>query len=293
MPRLAPDDVQQIIAALVNVPAIKLAQGLATRLQDAGIDIDQAIESLVGMAQGGGGAPVGEEAGLEDGGMAGGEGLPPEGEGDDLADLDDILGSDTEPEPEPEAEPETEPAAPAAGPPPGEAEPEEEPVPEKRTMSKSTDGTLEKYTQLQRSHQEALKDMATMHTRIQQLERTNANHARRARLAELHEKFPNFVDVPDECERCLYSEKASMSDAEFSKHVADVEKYAQKAQQASVYIPTGDAPKSEDDAGSPEKYAMRQKINQRAIQIATAKRSKGEVIDYETAKELARKELAG
>lgn len=160
-------------------------------------------------------------------------------------------------------------------------------------MSKSTDGTLEKYTQLQRSHQEALKDMATMHTRIQQLERTNANHARRARLAELHEKFPNFVDVPDECERCLYSEKASMSDAEFSKHVADVEKYAQKAQQASVYIPTGDAPKSEDDAGSPEKYAMRQKINQRAIQIATAKRSKGEVIDYETAKELARKELAG
>lgn len=286
MPRLAPDDIQQIIAAIAQTPQFDFL----TKLVDAFKTPDALIQAL----QGGG---AGAEAGLGGGSEMAGEGeLPPEGgeggEGGDLADLDDVLGSEPDEGAETEPEPEAEPGAGPAGPPPGEAEPEAEPEPEKRTMSKTTDGTLEKYSQLQRSHQEALKDMATMHTRIQQLERTNANHARRAKLADLHEKFPHFVDVADEAERCLYSEKANMTDAEFTKHIADVEKYAQKAQNAAVYIPTGDAPKSEEDGGSPEKYAMRQKINQRAIQIATSKRNKGEAIDYETAKELARQELA-
>jgi hypothetical protein len=80
-----------------------------------------------------------------------------------------------------------------------------------------------------------------------------------------------------------------MTDDQFDKHVATVEKYAQRAQKASVYIPSGDAPKTESD--TPEKYAMSQKINQRAVQIATDRRNKGEQIDYETAKQLARQEL--
>jgi len=163
-------------------------------------------------------------------------------------------------------------------------------------MSNTNDAELEKYklelAKYQRSHGEALKDMSAMHARIQQLERTNADHARRAKLSELQTKYPHFVDAADEGTRCLYSQKASMTDAQFESHIASVERYAQKAQQSSVYIPTGDAPKMEDDNGSPEKYAQRQKINLRAVAIATAKRNRGEAIDYETAKQLAAQELA-
>jgi hypothetical protein len=161
-------------------------------------------------------------------------------------------------------------------------------------MSTAGNAVVEKYTQLQRSHNEALKDMATMHSRIQLLERTNANHARRAKIAELQSRFPTFIDAAEETERCLYSQKGSMSDAEFDKHIADVERYAEKHAKASVYIPTGDAPKMEDDLGSPEKYAMAQKINQRAVKIATeyASKNPGKVMAYDEAKRIAREELA-
>lgn len=285
MPRLAPEDVQQIIAAIAQTPQFDFL----TKLTEAFESPDAMIQSIQGG--GGMGGEMGGGLGGEDE-FAGGEGLPPEGEQeDDLANIDDVLGGDTEPDTEPAAEPEPEPDT--EGLPPEGANPEEEPLPEKRSMPKTNDATVEKYTQLQRSHQEALKDMSAMHTRIQLLERTNADHARRAKLAALHDKFPNFVDVTEEASRCLYSQKANLTDEQFEKHIADVERYAQKAQQASVYIPTGDAPKSEADTTSPEKYAMKQKINQRAVQIATAKRNKGEAIDYETAKQLAAQELAG
>ena len=169
-------------------------------------------------------------------------------------------------------------------------------------MSTAGNAVVEKYTQLQRSHNEALKDMATMHSRIQLLERTNANHARRAKISELQSRFPTFIDAAEETERCLYSQKGSMSDAEFEKHIADVERYAEKHAKASVYIPSGDAPKTEDDLGSPEKYAMAQRISSRAIEISTAHRNKIEAarkagvqlppdLDYDEAKRLAREEL--
>ena len=277
MPKLAPEDLQQIVAAISQTPQFDFL----TKLVDAFETPDALIDAL----QGAGG-----------GGEFGGDELPPEGgEEDDLADLEDVLGGDTGEEPEPATDEEAGgmpggmPPGMPAGMPPGGAPPEEEPVPERRSMRTSNTATVEKYTQLQRSHQEALKDMSAMHSRIGMLERVNADHARKAKLNELAQRFPHFVDPAEEASRCLYSQKASMSDAEFTKHIGDLERYAEKAQKASVYIPSGDAPKTESD--TPEKYALSQKINQRAVQIATDRRNKGEQIDYETAKQLARQEL--
>lgn len=290
MPMLAPQDLQQVIHAISQTPQFDFL----TKLLEAFKTPDALIEAIQG---GGMGA---EEDGLEGGlegdlGEGGGgldEGLGTAPEGDDLGDLDALGGGEEEPEPTPEPE----------GEPSGEAPPEEEPEPERRSMSTAGNAVVEKYTQLQRSHNEALKDMATMHSRIQQLERTNANHARRAKIADLQTRFPTFIDASEELERCLYSQKGSMTDAEFEKHIADVERYAERHAKASVYIPTGDAPKTEDDLGSPEKYAMAQKISQRAIQISTERRKKIDAerkagreppvdLDYEEAKQLAREEL--
>lgn len=265
MPRLAPEDLQQIVAAISETPQFQFLTAL--------VDTFETPEALIDSLQGGG--------------DLGGDDL--EGGDEDLSDLDDLLGD----EPEPEATPEEGPpggGSPAGMPPGPPPEGEEAPLPEKRSMKKTNDAIVERYTQLQRSHQEALKDMSSMHNRIASLEKTNANHARRARINDLAKRFPNFVDVDEETERCLYSEKANMSSQEFDKHIADVERYAQKAQSASVYIPSGDAPRHEET--SPEKYAMSQQVNQLAVKIATQKRSKGEEIDYETARQLAREQLA-
>ena len=286
MPMLAPQDLQQVIHAISQTPQFDFL----TKLLEAFKTPDGLIEAIQGGGAGLGG-DEGLEGGLDQGGdeaMDQGLGIAPEG--DDLGDLDalgsgegDDLGGGEEPEPTPGPE----------GEPSGEAPTEEEPEPEKRSMSTSGNAVVEKYTQLQRSHNEALKDMATMHSRIQQLERINANHARRAKIAELQNRFPTFIDASEELERCLYSQKGSMTDAEFEKHIADVERYAEKHAKASVYIPTGDAPKTEEDLGSPEKYAMSQKINQRAVKIATdyASKNPGKVMAYEEAKRIAREEL--
>lgn len=280
MPMLAPQDLQQVIHAIAQTPQFDFLTKL--------VETFKTPDGLIQAIQGGG---IGAEEGGLDGGLEGDlgdgggldESLGTAPEGDDLGDLDALGGGEEEPEPTPEPE----------GEPTGEAPPEEEPEPERRSMSTAGNAVVEKYTQLQRSHNEALKDMATMHGRIQQLERINANHARRAKIADLQQRFPTFIDASDELERCLYSQKGSMTDAEFEKHIADVERYAERHAKASVYIPTGDAPKTEDDLGSPEKYAMAQKINQRAVKIATdyASKNPGKVMAYDEAKRLAREEL--
>ena len=287
MPMLAPQDLQQVIHAISQTPQFDFL----TKLLEAFKTPDGLIQAIQGGGMGGeeGGLEGGMEGGLDDGGAGLDDGLGGEPGGDELGDLDALGGEDAalgggeeEPTPEPEA----------AG--PGEAPPEEEPLPERRSMTTAGNAVVEKYTQLQRSHNEALKDMATMHSRIQLLERTNANHARRAKIADLQSRFPTFVDASEETERCLYSQKGSMSDAEFDKHIADVERYAEKHAKSSVYIPSGDAPKMEDDLGSPEKYAMSQKINQRAVKIATdyASKNPGKVMAYEEAKRIAREDLS-
>ena len=282
MPMLAPQDLQQVIHAIAQTPQFDFL----TKMVETFKTPDALIQAIQGGGMGGeeGGLEGGlDESGLDESGGGLDEGLGTAPEGDDLGNLDALGGEEEEPTPEPEAE----------GEPSGEAPPEEEPLPEKRSMSTAGNAVVEKYTQLQRSHNEALKDMATMHSRIQLLERTNANHARRAKIAELQTRFPTFIDAAEETERCLYSNKASMTDAEFEKHIADVERYAEKHAKASVYIPTGDAPKMEDDLGSPEKYAMAQKINQRAVKIATdyASKNPGKVMAYDEAKRIAREEL--
>jgi hypothetical protein len=288
MPMLAPQDLQQVIHAISQTPQFDFL----TKLLEAFKTPDALIEAIQGGGMGG--EEGGLESGLDDGGGAGLDGgLGGEPGGDDLGDLDALGGGGDdlgggggeEPEPTPESGGE--------GPPSDEAPPEEEPEPEKRSMNTAGNAVVEKYTQLQRSHNEALKDMATMHARIQQLERVNANHARRAKISDLQSRFPTFIDASEELERCLYSQKGSMTDAEFEKHIADVERYAEKHAKASVYIPTGDAPKTEEDLGSPEKYAMSQKINQRAVKIATdyASKNPGKVMAYEEAKRIAREEL--
>jgi len=270
MPRLAPEDLQEIVAAIAETPQFKFITELMEREQlgapgtdeeDLGVEIEEEQE-----------APVDE---------------------DDMSDIESILGSDDEEEEEftpPGGE-----LADGIGEPPVDELEDEEPEPEEKLgmaySQKNEDAaTVEKYTKLQSSHDRLLQDAAKMSDRIAHLERVNADNGRRRKIDELKGQFGDFIDVEDECKATLYSLGASMDNEQFDKHIASVEKYAERAAKSSVYIPTGDAPMAE--TSGPEKYSEAQAVSKRAIQIATTRRNKGETIDYDEAMTLARAELS-
>ena len=266
---LSPDDLEKIVDAIAKTPQFQFLTEMMEREQnqpapgaedDLGLDIDEE-------------EPVDDE---------------------DVSEIEDLLGPEEEDEPEmtPPGGDEM-----PAGPPPGEPEDEELEPEEKLSMATYqqdnayNDATVERSTKLQASHDRLLKDAAKMHDRIGQLERTNSDNARRRKLESLASEYPGIVEVDDECKVSLYSLGADMTDDQFDKHLAIVEKYAQKAAKANVYIPTGEAEQTEDTAG-PEKYAQMQELSRRAVKIATQRRNKGESIDYDEAMEIARQELS-
>ena len=312
MPRLAPEDLQQIIEAFSQTDAFQFLNNLLDESQRAGIDLNTLTQGLIQMASG---PPPGAEP-------MGGEGPP----------IDELLSEEPEPDLTAPAPPGSEPA-PAPSPEEAGAEPainpETQPVPEerRRMFSQPNDpsaepstpdtaqpaagppvttpdpATPEKYTLDQaqaevekyRAAQETmLKDLATQQGQIQQLLRVNTNHARQSRLTEIADRFgggEGFVNLQEECDRCLFSENANMSDDEFNRHAADLEKFGQRFLDAQVYVPGGEAPMNEE-ATTPEKFAQSQQVNTLAVKIATEARNRGETINYDEAKTKAIEKLA-
>jgi hypothetical protein len=283
MPRLAPEDLQEIVAAIAETPQFKWITekmeeesrtGAPGTEDDLGVDetgeepvADQDVDNLESMIgpDDEGQEPAPDMGGADETGMEAGP--PPPAE--DTDEGEEGLPSEDEDELEPE---------------------EKASMPYAQQTARQPGVTVERYTALQKSHDNLLKDAAKMHARIEQLERINTDNARRTRLASLAQEYPGFVDVDEEAKVALYSLGAKMNDAAFDEHVATVEKYAKRAAKNSVYIPEGDAPQQETAA--PEKYALAQKVSKRAIQIATEKRNKGEQITYDEARRLAESEMS-
>lgn len=270
MPRLAPEDIQEVVAAIAETPMFKWVTEKMEEEQRTG-------------------APGTEDdLGVEEPGDDFDE--PEAGPDDDLADLEDLFG------PEEDEEQPVEPSEPA---------PEEEPIPkmpeEKNRMPYSQKNepaaavdkgqaqvTVEKYTALQSSHDSLIKDFGRAQDRIIQLERRNSDNDRRRRIERLAGRFP-VIDTEEECTKTLYSLNADMSDEQFDEHMATIEKYAEKFSKASVYIPEGEAPTSEMN---PEKYAEAQRINQLAVKIHGEALGRKETLTYDEARAEAKKRLS-
>ena len=155
--------------------------------------------------------------------------------------------------------------------------------------AKPDTGTVEKYTALQSSHNNLMKDFAKAQERVTLLERRNADLDRRSRLERLAERFPGMVNVDEECQVALYSLGGNMNAEAFDAHIATVEKYAERARQATLYIPEGDAPKTE---ASPEQYTEAARINKLAVKIHAQAMAKGEVLDYDACRARAKEQLS-
>ena len=265
MPRLSPEDIQEVVAAMLATEQFKW---VTTKMEEEQRETEPEGDPL--------------DANFEE----------PEPEDDDFSDLDDLAGDDLD-------EPVDEPGADAV-PLPDDSVPLQ-PQPRGKftmtsankdsgpTVDKNDQGTPERYAALQQSHNELMKDFAKMTEQVTALRRHNADLNRRGRLEQAAAKFPGLVDVDEECQVALYSLGGDMSDEAFDKHIATVEKYAERAAKASVYIPEGEAPKTE---GVPEKYAEAERIKSLALTIHSEELARGKQLTYDECKAKAKERLA-
>lgn len=183
----------------------------------------------------------------------------------DLADLGDLL---TDPAPKPEGD-----------------------DLEKHTMPKpgkhGDDVSVEKYTQLQRSHTKLIQHTKRQSERLQALERKSTDAERRQVLQRLASDHPYFVDVDEEVKACLYSCGANMSDDQFTNHVATIEKYAARVETAPV-VPRGALPERYIQ-GEADKYEQR--LSEEAIKVHGEALRQGKNLDWATCEAEAKKRL--
>lgn len=265
MARLSPEDLQEIVAAIANTEQFKWITAKMEEEQREAV-------------------PGGDELDVDF------DEAEPEDE-DDFSDLDELAGPDDgldEPAPLPD---ESEPPLP---------KPEEKNAMsyqadkdpgakvEKPAKAPADTGTVEKYAALQSSHNNLMKAFSQSQERVTLLERRNADLDRRAKLEKLAEQFPGMIQVDEECQVSLYSLGGNMTNEAFAAHIATVEKYAERAAKAAVYIPEGDAPRTESH---PEKYTEASKVNQLAVKLHAKAMEKGELLDYDTCRAKAAEQL--
>lgn len=197
---------------------------------------------------------------------------PPAAPGDDLADLDDLLGPDEPPTPN--------------APPPADK------PPEKNTVAHNPNVvSVEKYNALHASHQKLIAQTAKQHGRLEALERSATDANRRSKLTELAGKFPGIVDVEEEGKLCLYSLGAQMSDEQFNAHVGTVEKYAQRFADSPM-IPRGELPERYMPQTDTEKYEER--LSRESIKIhGEIVRKENRQPSYDECEAEAKKRLSG
>lgn len=185
--------------------------------------------------------------------------------GDDLADLQDLLGQDDPPKP--------------TAPPPADK------PPEKNTVASNPNVvSQEKYTALHNT-------LAKQSERLVALERIATDATRRQKITELASKFPMIVDADEEAKTCLYSLGSQMSDDQFNAHVATVEKYSQRMADSPM-IPRGEMPERYIAQSQTEKYEAR--LAEEVVKVhADIVRRENRQPSYEEVEAEAKKRLGG
>ena len=97
--------------------------------------------------------------------------------------------------------------------------------------------SVERYEALQNSHNALVERYGALNKEMQHIKKERTDLARTQSLTELANKYPGVVDIKEEKEAMLFSAGSEVSDSEFNKHVATIERYA-----ARTYVPTADIP---------------------------------------------------
>jgi hypothetical protein len=150
--------------------------------------------------------------------------------------------------------------------------------------------TPERYAALRKAQDTLVRTVGQQQAQIQLLSRESADARRQARFAKLRADHPRFpIDDEQDVRPALYSMGGQMSDAEFERHVLQMERYAQKWVE-SVRLPEGelDRPMETSDR---EQYAERR--SGLAVQLYQAAAGTDAELDWEQALAAADKQLTG
>lgn len=145
--------------------------------------------------------------------------------------------------------------------------------------------SVERFNALEKSHNSLVlqtKSLLEENTRLGR-ERSDAN--RRSAIVNLSNRFPGVVNQDEEIATCLYSAGSGMSDAEFDKHVATIERFATRAISSDfVRIPAGEMPDNRNVEVDKKAAAL-------AVEIHTTRVAEGKASDWDSALAEARKQL--
>ncbi len=148
----------------------------------------------------------------------------------------------------------------------------------------------EQYSALQAEQAEMLQHMAQMQRSNAELRARAVDADRRTALQELHAKHPHFVDLNDECDRCLYSAGSQMTDDQFDNHLEDLERYAAKAPPVTGMVPTGEITRPARPTVEQERYEAQ--VRERSVEIYTAALQSGEHKSHQQCWQEAEREVA-
>lgn len=198
--------------------------------------------------------------------------------GDDYGDLDDLLGGDET----------TPPGAPAG---PADEDDDDQPPGSKEKLSMAANQiTPERYAALRKAQDTLVRTVGQQQAQIQALTRESADAKRQARFAQLRADHPAFpLDDEQDIRPALYSLGGNMSDAEFDRHVATIERFAQKFVQP-VRLPEGERVGQQETLDKDEYAARRSGL---AIQLYQAAAGTDNELDWEQALAAADKQLTG
>jgi hypothetical protein len=252
---------EQIVEAVMQLPPMQWAMQKMAEPEPGPGGMDQLSPS--GSAAPPPGLPPSAPATPAPGGPPGAPPTDGPPGADDYGDLDDVLGGDDDQPPAP--------GLPDADDPAKEKE--------KNSMAYTAQNDKLELQKYQASHERLVREHGRTLERLQALEREATDAKRQSRFAALRANHPAFPIDEDEIKPALYSMGGNMTDPEFDRHIATMEKYAARFVQP-VNLPQGEAERSED---SPEKAQYAAKVSREAVRLATQAVDAGQHMTWDEA----------
>lgn len=108
---------------------------------------------------------------------------------------------------------------------------------------------IDQHQEMSEQYQAMASNQAQLMQQVAELKKDNAiqrakaaDADRKTRLHELYSAYPHFIDIEQECGRCLYSAGSQMNDDQFESHCDMLENYAAKAPVVNSMVPRGEMP---------------------------------------------------
>lgn len=141
-------------------------------------------------------------------------------------------------------------------------------------LQRENAATVEKYTALQQSHDALIEKYKGVHDRLAVVEKVGVDASRKAKIAELVGKYTMALDQEELEKECLFAHGSEMTDDEFTKHVAVIEKFGAKFEESPM-IPRGALPERFTNRSQTDVEKYNQRVTQEALKFHSDQQAAG------------------